>query len=149
MRAWLFVLGLLLAQQTLAQQAQDVYQFADPNMQLRFQALSEELRCPKCQDQSIGDSESEIAGDMRRRTAQLLREGKSNDEVVNYFVARYGDFVTFKPPLRWDTALVWGAPLLAFLLGLVLVIFQLRKASRRWRNGAANADVNKTEDGSC
>src|SRR3546814_1203364 len=98
--ALLFAGQLLVAHLALASQAQDVYQFADPNLQLRFQDLPDELRCPKCQDQSIGDSESEIAVDMRRRTAELLRDGKSNDEIVAYFVARYGDFVTFKPPWR-------------------------------------------------
>lgn len=142
----LFVCCLLLAGQAFANQAQDVYQFDSPVLQQRFQALSEELRCPKCQDQSIGDSESEIAADMRRRTAELLREGKSNEEIVAYFVERYGDFVTFKPPLRWDTALVWGAPLLAFLFGLALVAWQLAKANRRWRE---KAGADKTEDGSC
>ena len=141
----LFACCLLLTGQAFASQAQDVYQFDSPVLQQRFQDLSEELRCPKCQDQSIGDSESEIAADMRRRTAELLREGKSNEEIVAYFVERYGDFVTFKPPLRWDTALVWGAPLLAFLFGLTLVIWQLAKANRRWQTAATD----KTEDGSC
>lgn len=141
----LFACCLLLAGQAFAGQAQDVYQFDSPVLQQRFQDLSEELRCPKCQDQSIGDSESEIAADMRRRTAELLREGKSNEEIVAYFVERYGDFVTFKPPLRWDTALVWGAPLLAFLFGLALVVWQLVKANRRWRATATD----KTGDGSC
>lgn len=142
----LFACCLLLAGQAFANQAQDVYQFDSPVLQQRFQALSEELRCPKCQDQSIGDSESEIAADMRRRTAELLREGKSNEEIVAYFVERYGDFVTFKPPLRWDTALVWGAPLLAFLFGLALVVWQLAKANRRWRE---RSSADKTGDGSC
>lgn len=147
MKLLLLALTLLLAGQLQAQTAKDVYQFQDPALQLRFQALTEELRCPKCQDQAIGDSDAEIAADMRRRTAELLRDGKSNDEIVAYFVARYGDFVTFKPPLRWDTALVWSAPLLAFLFGLALVIMQLRKAKRRWQVQAADAD--KTEDDAC
>lgn len=126
----------LISAATADTTAQDVYQFNNPVLEERFQTLTHLLRCPKCQDQSIGDSDAEIASDMRRRTAELLREGKSNDEIVNYFIERYGDFVTFKPPLRWDTALVWSMPLLIFLLGSLLVVWQLVKANRRWRNGS-------------
>lgn len=125
--------------------APDVYQFDNPVLEQRFQELTHLLRCPKCQDQSISDSDAAIAGDMRRRTAELLREGKSNDEVVAYFVARYGDFVTFKPPFRWDTALVWGMPLFIFLLGLLLVVWQLVKANRRWRDKDKNKNSNTGE----
>jgi cytochrome c-type biogenesis protein CcmH len=122
----------------------DVYQFKDPALRDRFLQLTKVLRCPKCQDQSIGDSQAEIAADMRAKTAELLRQGKSNDQIVHYFVARYGDFVTFDPPWRVDTALVWLAPVGVFLLGLWLVIVQLLKARRRMQE-----PEEKTEDSSC
>lgn len=132
----LLACGLLFGGPVGAQAAtatHDVYQFSDPALTQRFQTLTGLLRCPKCQDNSIGDSQSEIAVDMRERTAELLREGKTNQQVVDYFVARYGDFVSFKPPLRWDTALIWAGPALALLLGLMLVMRQLIKANRHWK----------------
>lgn len=131
MRRYLALLLLLLSAQLLAAGTAPLYEFDDPQLRQRFQTLTELLRCPKCQSQSIGDSDAEIAADMRQRTAELLRAGKSNDEVVQYFVARYGDFVVFRPPMRWNTSLLWLAPLLVLLVGAMLVWLQLRKGRRQ------------------
>lgn len=142
---WLLFVGVSVAAPAPAPSAShDVYQFSNATLTARFQTLTGLLRCPKCQDNSIGDSQAELALDMRKRTAELLREGKTNQQIVDYFVARYGDFVSFKPPLRWDTVLIWVGPALALLLGLLLVIRQLIKANRHWRlveKGRADSEI--------
>ncbi|MEY1661444.1 cytochrome c-type biogenesis protein [Isoalcanivorax beigongshangi] len=108
----------------------DVYEFETAEQEQRFRALTQELRCPKCQNQSIADSDADIAGDMRARTALMLREGHSDREVVDYFRARYGDFVSYRPPVALNTALLWFSPLLILLIGGVLVVRALRRANR-------------------
>lgn len=116
----------------------DIYAFDDEILTARFTMLSQLLRCPKCQDQNISDSDADIASDMRRKTAQLLRDGYSDEQIVAYFVERYGDFVTYKPPVRKDTILLWAAPLIAFLVGLLLVVVQLFKARKRLQHETGN-----------
>lgn len=118
----------------------DIYAFGDETLTARFTMLSQLLRCPKCQDQNISDSDAEIASDMRRKTAQLLRDGYSDEQIVAYFVERYGDFVTYKPPVRKDTILLWAAPLIAFLVGLLLVVVQLSKARKRLQRETGNTE---------
>ncbi len=135
------LLGLLGAQAFAAQQAHNVYQFDDPVLTQRFQHLGDLLRCPKCQDQSISNSDADIAEDMRERTAELLREGKTNEQIVNYFVARYGDFVTFKPPFQWNTLWLWSGPFVVLLIGLFFVIRVMVNANRR------QADVDGEDSG--
>lgn len=125
--------------------ANDVYEFKNPALTERFVDLTHLLRCPKCQDQSISDSDAELAGDMRRKTAELLRDDYSDEQVVAYFVERYGDFVSFKPPVRWNTALLWLAPIVVLLLGGLLVLTLLLRARRRFEQ----SDENETEEPQC
>lgn len=121
---------VLLCLATLSGAAEDLYQFETEQQRERFRQLTEQLRCPKCQNQSIGDSDAPIAQDMRTRTAQMIRQGRSNEEIVHYFVSRYGTFVNYEPPVTAETLLLWGGPGLVFLAGLFLVFWQLRRASR-------------------
>lgn len=88
-----FLLGISLS----AMAATDIYQFETPEQEQRFRVLLDELRCPKCQNQSLADSDAGIAQDMRARVEIMIKEGKSNDEIVDYFVARYGNFVSYRP----------------------------------------------------
>ena len=97
------------------------YPFDDPEDAERFAALAEELRCPKCQNQNLADSNAPVAADLRNKVYELMQDGKSDQEVVDYLVARYGDFVRYTPPFRLDTVLLWLGPLLLFLAGLALV----------------------------
>ena len=90
--------------------------FDDANLQARYEQLTEELRCPKCQNNNVADSDAPIARDFRVKIHQLLAEGKANDEVVDYFVRRYGEFVDYKPENPW----IWWLPLL--LLGCAIFI---------------------------
>jgi len=108
----------------------DIYQFDSNAQQDRFHRLTEELRCPKCQNQSIADSDAEISQDMRERVARMIREGHSDEEIVGFFVARYGDFVSYRPPLNAKTAILWVGPLSLLLLGGVGIVLLVRRASR-------------------
>ena len=105
MRFLLGVLMLMISGSALA--TIDVLQFKDEAQEQQFRQLTEELRCPKCQNNSIADSNSMIATDLRQKVYELMQEGKSKKEIVDYMVARYGNFVTYDPP--WLLALAVGS----------------------------------------
>ena len=109
----------------------DVYQFDNEQQEQRFRILSEELRCPKCQNQSIADSDAGIAQDMRTRVHTMILEGKSDEDIVDYFVSRYGDFVSYRPPVNAGTSILWLGPILLLLGGGVVIVMLLRNASRK------------------
>lgn len=120
------LLLILLPAMTLA--AIDVYQFDSAEHEQRFRGLIEQLRCPKCQNQSISDSDADIAQDMRAQVATMIRDGRSDDEIVDYFTERYGDFVNYKPPVNAQTLILWAGPVVVFVLGFGLVLVQIRRA---------------------
>ena len=109
---------------------EDIYQFDSAADEHRFRELLLQLRCPKCQNQAIADSDAPISQDMREQVATMIRAGRSNEEIVNYFVERYGDFVNYQPPLTPQTMILWPGRLLAMLGGALLVGVQLRRARR-------------------
>jgi len=100
----------------------DIYQFDNAEEEKQFRNLVEELRCPKCQNQNLADSNAGLAKDLKDRTYQLVKEGKSNKEIKAYLVERYGDFIIYRPPFRFSTALLWLGPLLVFLLVFGILI---------------------------
>lgn len=108
----------------------DTYQFEDEAQEQQFRQLTEQLRCPKCQNNSIADSNAMIASDMRQKVYELQQQGQSKQQIVDYMVARYGHFVTYEPPLTPSTLILWLLPAL-FVLGGVLVI--VRRARGRGR----------------
>ncbi len=119
--------SLLLSLPSLAVQSEfDL----DPEQEDRFRELTKELRCPKCQNQSIFDSEAGVAGDLRREIIQQIREGKSNEEIVEYMVARYGDFVRYRPVFDGRTALLWVGPFILMIVGVGVLVWQIRKRRR-------------------
>src|SRR5450755_4519367 len=83
---------------------------ADPALESRMSRITSELRCLVCQNQTIADSNADLAVDLRRQTREMLKQGKSDREVVEYMTARYGDFVLYRPPLQANTALLWFGP---------------------------------------
>lgn len=114
-----FLLGLLmLVISGSALATIDVMQFKDEAQEQQFRQLTEQLRCPKCQNNSIADSNSMIATDLRQKVYELMQEGKSQKEIVDYMVARYGNFVTYDPPLTPLTVLLWVMPVVAIGTGL-------------------------------
>ncbi|ELY8994167.1 cytochrome c-type biogenesis protein CcmH, partial [Salmonella enterica] len=108
----------------------DVMPFKDEAQEQQFRQLTEQLRCPKCQNNSIADSNAMIATDMRRRVYDLMQEGKSRQEIIDYMVARYGNFVTYDPPLTPLTVLLWVLPLAAIVAGGWIIVARTRRRVR-------------------
>lgn len=129
---WLLVVwgSWLCASAALA--AIDVYEFKDEAMQARYQVFVDEMRCPKCQNQNLAGSDSAIASDLRRELYRMLTEGKTDDEIVEFMVARYGEFILYKPRLQSSTYLLWWAPL--GLLGAGALVFFFMWFSNRKRS---------------
>ncbi|WP_458524938.1 cytochrome c-type biogenesis protein [Onishia taeanensis] len=113
-----------------ARAAVEVRDFDSPVTAERYRSLTGALRCPKCQNQAIGDSDSPVAEDMRERVAALLREGRSDREIQDFMVARFGDYVLYNPRLEDRTLLLWGLPAGLVLLGGVLVALIVRRRRR-------------------
>ncbi|KMK19213.1 cytochrome c-type biogenesis protein CcmH [Pluralibacter gergoviae] len=107
----------------------DTWQFKDEAQEQQFRTLTEELRCPKCQNNSIADSNAMIAHDMRQKVYELMQQGQSRQQIIDYMVARYGNFVTYEPPVTPSTIILWLLPAL-FIVGGGLVIW---RSSRRGR----------------
>ena len=99
----------------------------DPILEKRVMALAEELRCLVCQNQTLADSHAALAVDLKNRIRELLREGKTEREVLDFMVQRYGDFVLYRPPLRSATALLWAGPFILLALGVAGWIAWLRR----------------------
>jgi cytochrome c-type biogenesis protein CcmH len=99
----------------------------DQQIEARLKALSTELRCLVCQNTTLSDSNAPLAEDLRNEIRTLMREGKSDEEVTAYLVARYGDFVRYKPPVQANTALLWFGPFVILLIGVVLLFKVLKK----------------------
>lgn len=96
--------------------------FDDPELQLRYEKIIAEVRCLKCQNQTIKDSNAFLASDLRREIRRLLEEGKSDDEVYDFLVARYGDFALYRPRTSGRTLILWIAPMAFLLLGAFLLV---------------------------
>ncbi|WP_110685144.1 cytochrome c-type biogenesis protein [Salinicola aestuarinus] len=122
------VLLAMLLLTTAAQAAIDVQSFDDPALAQRFEALSGRLRCPKCQNESIGASNSPIAGDMRARVAAMLRDGASDAEIEGAMVERFGDYALYDPRFEARTWLLWGLPFgLVVIGGGIVALFVVRR----------------------
>jgi cytochrome c-type biogenesis protein CcmH len=126
----LLVAGLLaawLAVTSLAHAVQPDEVLPDPALEQRARALSRELRCMVCQNQSIDDSDAPLARDLRLLVRERLKAGDSDRQVIDFLVTRYGEFVLLKPRLAWHNAVLWAAPFGALVLGAVVVIVTLRR----------------------
>src|SRR5258706_2146720 len=99
----------------------------DPALEKRVRDLSSELRCLVCQNQTLADSNAPLAVDLRNQVREQLKSGKSERDVVDFLVARYGDFVLYRPPLQANTVLLWLGPFLLLVAGLALLVWRLRR----------------------
>ena len=124
MKRLLFVLLLLLC---AGASALEPIKFTNDAEEARFRALSAELRCVMCQNQSLADSNAQIAHDLRMQVLTLMREGKSDREIKDYLVARYTEFVLYSPPVRPSTWLLWFGPGLILLGGAVVLVVVVRR----------------------
>jgi cytochrome c-type biogenesis protein CcmH len=123
----LLLLGLVALGLTRAAQAVDATDLGDPKLQARYLALTHELRCMQCQNESIADSPVNLASDLRRQVREMLLAGKSDDDVRSYMVARYGDFILFRPRFIARNLWLWAAPFVLLLIGAAAAVPILRQ----------------------
>jgi len=124
----LFILiSLLFTVVVLADEGSDTLEFKNDDQRSQYQRLTEELRCPKCQNQNIADSNAPIAKDLRNEVHRLILEGDDEDQIVDFMVQRYGNFVVYKPKFDASTYLLWLGPAGIALLGLIIVVISARK----------------------
>jgi cytochrome c-type biogenesis protein CcmH len=130
------LLGTMLAVASMPLRAQtpralDAYgQLQDPALQARFEHITVQLRCLVCQNESIADSNVELASDLRRQVREMLLAGKSDDAIFKFMTDRYGEFVRFNPPLETKTLFIWGAPFVMLLVAVLIVYRIVRQRSR-------------------
>ena len=126
-KSFLQILMIAMISFTAASYSSDTYTFKDEVTEIRYKSLVKELRCPKCQNQNLADSNSQIATDLRREVYELLEQGKADSEIVDFMVKRYGDFVLYKPKVSSATYVLWFGPAVLLLIGVIVVVFVIRK----------------------
>lgn len=130
--------------------AVDVIEFDNDDDRKRYQALAAELRCPKCPNQNLVGTDSGIAYDLRREVARLIKEGQTNKQIKAYMVNRYGDFVLYKPPVNNKTLILWWAPGLMLLAGVIVfavIVMQRRRNIAGENQGSEDTQADtKTEN---
>ena len=113
----------------------ETYEFSSPDLERRYHALSQELRCPKCQNQNIADSNAPIARDLRVVLYEQLEAGATDDEILAFMVARYGEFVRYRPGVDRNTVLLWTAPGLLLGVGALGLLMHFRRRTSESRAG--------------
>jgi cytochrome c-type biogenesis protein CcmH len=127
---WLrLIMGVVLCGSAVSWATIDAYQFDNQGQELRYQALIGELRCPKCQNQNLAGSDAPIAKDLKDRTYQLLQDGKTDSEIRDYMVDRYGDFISYKPPVRGSTYVLWFGPFALLVVVVVVLVWRRKKVT--------------------
>lgn len=109
----------------------DVREFENPEQEALYQQLTEELRCLVCQNQNLADSDADLAKDLRDEVAELIKQGDERQQIIDYLVQRYGDFVRYSPPVRADTIALWVLPFAVLLLGAIGLTRSIQKARRQ------------------
>ena len=134
------LLVLLVATQVAAKEATSMA--ADPEMEKIVNEISAELRCLVCQNQTIADSHAGLAVDLKNQVRDMVKKGQSQDEIVEYMVTRYGDFVLYRPPVKPTTMLLWAGPFLLLLIGLTVLVINLRKRTSQLKDGDLSLEEN-------
>ena len=134
----LFIMAVLLSPATAAPVA--TYDFASEEQEAMFNKLSNELRCLVCQNQAISDSNADLAKDLRDEIYGMLQQGKSEEEIVEFMVVRYGDFVLYRPPIKPMTWVLWFGPAFALIAGFYFVVRIINKQKQ-----AAAGDMSSEE----
>jgi cytochrome c-type biogenesis protein CcmH len=135
-RAWLSLACLIALGSTRMVYGIDATSIDDPVLEARYLSLTHELRCMQCQNESIADSPVGLASDLRREVRNMLLAGKSDDDVRNYMVSRYGEFILFRPRFSVRNAWLWGAPPLFLLIGLAVAVRVVRQRTALARDGS-------------
>jgi cytochrome c-type biogenesis protein CcmH len=132
------------AQAPQAPQAIDLAE--DPAVEARLVAIAEELRCLVCQNESLASSRADLAQDLRREVRNLIKQGKSDQEVMDFLVSRYGDFVRYRPPVKPTTWLLWGGPFIFGLAGVLGLLVFLHRRVRQVPRPLSAADHQRARD---
>ncbi|MCL9781817.1 cytochrome c-type biogenesis protein CcmH [Vibrio sp. S4M6] len=140
MKKFLLAILVWVSFSSISYAAIEVYDFDSQQQQKQFQELSNTLRCPKCQNNTIADSNAPLAQDLRQKVYQMTKEGQSKQQIVDYMVARYGNFVTYNPPFNWSTAILWVGPGLVLIIGFGLILLRSRKMSKATQVGGWDED---------
>ena len=145
-RLFVLALALLAAFCAWSKEAEPVG--VDPDADRHMMALASELRCLVCQNQTIADSQADLAGDLRERIRELIRQGQSDEQIKAYMVARYGDYVLYRPPVKNKTLLLWFGPGLVLVGGLAALYLALRRRNARLaaEAGASGAALSPDEE---
>ncbi len=146
MKAWISIALLTAVLAGSVQAAIDTYEFDSEADRQRYRTLVEELRCPKCQNQNIADSDAPIAMDLREQIFRMLEKGESDQQIVDFLVSRYGDFVLYKPPVTGRTLLLWYGPAIFLGAGFVLlgfIVLRRRGSSATAANGLSADEVQR------
>lgn len=114
----------------------DVYHFDNPRQEAQYRALIEEFRCPKCQNQNLAGSDAPIAQDLKQKTYEMVMDGRTDKEIRDYMFERYGDFISYKPPMRPSTWILWFFPPLLLVIALFVWFVRQRNAQKRTSNDA-------------
>jgi cytochrome c-type biogenesis protein CcmH len=128
LRAGLLAALLAFAGQALAIDAEDA--FDDPVLQHRYESINRELRCLVCQNQTIADSNATLAADLRREVRDMIAAGKTDDEIRDFMIERYGDFVLYRPRMTAQNFLLWAAPVLLLLIAAVVLVRVVRRRAQ-------------------
>lgn len=127
MRALLISLLLTLGLAAVQAGVVEPRSFDDPADEARYRQLIQELRCLVCQNQNLADSNADLAKDLRDQTYNMIKAGKTDEEIVAFMVNRYGDFVLYRPPLKSTTVLLWLGPLVLIIIGMLILFVQVRR----------------------
>ena len=130
MRSLMIVLTLLFLLNPTIYAAVEVKQFESPEHEQRYKELVDELRCLVCQNQNLADSNSALAQDLRKQVYKMISEGKSDKEIMDFMVTRYGDFVLYRPPFKATTFLLWVGPFIILIIGLFVLVRFIRQRKK-------------------
>ena len=130
MKGLMIVLTLLFLLNPTIYAAVEVKQFESPEHEQRYKKLVDELRCLVCQNQNLADSNSALAQDLRKQVYKMISEGKSDKEIMDFMVTRYGDFVLYRPPFKTTTFLLWVGPFIILIIGLFVLVRFIRQRKK-------------------
>lgn len=134
---WLISLWFFSA---LAMAGVEVHEFKTPEQEQQYNRMIDELRCLVCQNQNLADSNAELAQDLRQEVYDMIQQGSSDKEIIDFMVARYGDFVLYRPPLKSTTLLLWIGPFVILGVGVLALLLYIRK-----RRGTKEPELKEAE----
>ncbi len=124
----------------------ELLEFDSPQHEQRYKKLIAELRCLVCQNQNLADSNAELAQDLRSITYNMIHDGSEDDEIVDFMVARYGDFVLYRPPFKTTTLLLWIGPFIILLIGVLSAVFVIRRRKRQTAPAVDSTQLKQAQD---